>query len=252
MGVSLKTQDQSAGGLLDDRNVEFKDAKFVLWDYEGASSREVPALMVTLQPYNDDWSDEDGDPVIQYWSAGDPDKLKPSKDGLSLESARKGEEPKISRSSNFGLLMKSIVDAGFDEEKIGDTIDVINGMKAHVARRPQPKRAGLKNAKEDANFLAVSTIHEFPYDEKPAKGKAAGKGKGKAKDTTIEDKADETLLELLEKTDPIKKSKLSTLVFQARKNDEDVKEIVKLVVDDDYLSGDGRPFDFDGTAISSK
>jgi hypothetical protein len=253
--VSFKVADQTQGGLLDDRNVEIKNIGFVMWDYEGSIANDVPALRVEFQPWTDDWSEEDGDINVQHFSAGDAAKIKPSKDGKTLEPVKKGEEVKVSKSSNFGLFIRSIVEAGYDDNLIEDDITIFDGMKCHVARRAQPKRgSGIKNAKEDAQYLAVVSIKG--EDEAPAKG-AKGKtaapaaGKGKAKVDPLHEKADEAILALLEENALIKKTKITTAVFQALKKDPNVKEIVALL-DDDFLGREGAPYDYDGTTVSKK
>lgn len=261
--VSFKVADQTQGGLLDDRNVGITEIGFVMYDYEGKIANEIPALRVAFQPYTDDWSAEDGDVHVEHFSAGDPAKIKPSDDGTTLVAVKKGDEIKVSKSSNFGLFVRSMVEAGLDDNKIDDDVTVFQPLKMHVARRAQPKRgSGIKNAKEDAQYLACvsieeETLAEFNGTEAPAapaaKGaKAAPAAKGKPKVDPIATKADAAIATILETNAIIKKTKLTTAVFQALKKDPDVKEVVALVGDDEFLGRDGAPYEFDGTSVSKK
>lgn len=241
MGLSLKPQDQEAGGFFDDQKVKIVSMRWVMWDYNGEIADDAPALKVVLQP-----EDEDEDEREQYYSAGSADKVKPSKDGLKLEPTEDSKAKGLNKNTKAAAFLKSIFDAGFDADQVEDEVDFADGTVVHVNQKPWKGY----NAKEDATILLVTKIYD---DEKPAKG-GKSSGGGKSKSDPIKDKTNAAILALLEDADKgkIAKSKLSTLVFKHCKKDPDVKKITEMALDDDFLGADDAPFDFDGDTIVKK
>ena len=248
------------GGLIDDVDVSFKDCLFEMFDYQGKVAVPIPALKATMVT-------EDGDEMDQFWSMGSANDWIPSEDGSQIVAV--GSATGIRSSSNGGIFLKSLIDAGFPVDKLGDDITVLDGMQAHVIQVPAPKRAGIKKAKRadgkeyEDTILIIGEIKTMPWEKsKPKgapKGKAAGKGKAKpkaksaeeahAQDEDLEAKATAAILEILEEAGTVSKKELPGKIFQTMKADPDRNAVVKLVFSDEFL-GSG-PWDYDDGVLVS-
>lgn len=229
------------GGLLDDVDVTFKSCRFVKWDYAGKVPTSIPAAEVVMELEGV----EEG--VKQYWSAGNANDWMPGPDGKTLVAI--GKATAIVSSSNLGILLTSIVNAGYPEDKLSDDISELDGMECHVARVPAPKRSGLTRAPRadgrafEDTILTVSKIHKLPWEKKAAKGGGKGKGGGKAKveaaSGTAEDVAtastDALMAVLAENPDGVAKQQIPGLVFKAIGDSPLRNAVVKLVFTDDFL-----------------
>jgi hypothetical protein len=253
-GASLRASDMvEGGGLLDDVEATITNIRFALWDYGGRVADQIPAVEVELETDN-------GEKATQYWSAGKSKDWVPSADGRRLEPI--GNAKGINVSSNAGILLTSIVNAGFPEDKIGDDISVFEGMVAHFIRVPAPKRSGLAKAPRadgrdfgEATILTVDKIVKLPWEKgKVARGGATSKASGagarapeQAQDLTT--KATETAMAILaDNPGGIPKAKLATTVFQSLKDDPDRNAIVQIVYKDDFLSA--GPWKFEKGVVS--
>jgi hypothetical protein len=261
------------GGLIDDVDVVFINCLFAHFDYNGTVIPPAPCLQIDMET-------EDDEEITQYFSMGNPEDWSPSEDGTQLEAT--GKATGIRSTSNGGIFLKAMIDAGFPVDKIGDDISVLNGMKCHVIQIPAPKRSGLVEKKRDdgkkfeKTILVISEIHSLPWeeDEAPAKGKTkakAGGTKGKTKPATktkakakakpeaaedeggdddIGGKAVAAILEILGDAGTITKKELPAKIFQILKADPDRNAVVKMVFDDEFL-GEG-PWEYDdGTLVSA-
>src|SRR3990167_6088446 len=123
------------GGVVSDVDVGLKEVAFVLWDYNGRAPVRNPAIMAKMV-------EDEGTEHVQYWSAGQSKDWMPSEDGKKLVAVGSGSG--LNSGSNAGILLTSIVNAGFPEDKIGDDITVFQGMRCHVIRVPAPKRGIVK------------------------------------------------------------------------------------------------------------
>ena len=159
--LSLRPSDfVLGGGVPSDRNLYITSAEFTYWDYNGQTAA-ITALKVAF-------TDDDGAEYLQYYSAGSPDRLKPSSDGKSLESI--GDATGVTKNCNFSIFIESLVAAGFPENKLGDDIGVISGLRIFAVAKEQPKRAGIKGkVGESKVVLVVSKILLMPWDKKPKK-----------------------------------------------------------------------------------
>lgn len=258
MGVSLNPQDAVSGGLLDDANVTWEEVSFVMWDYGGKTSEPVPALCVKMK-------DEDGEEHEQYWSIGRAQDWVPSEDGKELVAV--GQKTGLNSNSNGMILLESLINAGFPEDQLGERVDALEGLKAHMIRVAAPSRPGLGNQQDQQGnprtILTVDEIIQLPGESK-AKGKGKGKGGGKAKsqaksqaaneqsqasDDELKEKATNTIMEILGEEDgPVEKKKLPTKIFNKIKNDGDRNEVVKLAYNDEFL-GDG-PWTYENGQLS--
>jgi hypothetical protein len=198
----------------------------------------------------------------------------PSTDGKKLVAV--GSATGIRANCNGAIFLKSLIDSGFPEDKVGDDVSVFEGMQAHVIRIPEPKRSMAKSKEQKEReerfgpptILVVDEIITMPWDKKKGKGAPkggkGGKGKGgkgsgkagkdkEAADTTggdLTEKAQETVMAIVLEEGEVNKKKLPTLVFQALKKDPDRNAIAKLVFDDEFL-GDGEwAYDKDSGKLS--
>jgi len=243
------------GGMLNDIDVLFKSARFSMFDY-GGKAEAVPALKIELVPDGED------DVKEQYWSAGGADKWQPSEDGKRLLPI--GSATHLNTNTNIYPLLKSLVDAGFPSDKLGDDISVLDGLKAHVTRIPITRNISRDDgAKKDQTVLIVSKIINLPW-ETSAKttGKAGSKGKGGTKQAeATQDKGKdisslarefvEKLLsaELANGSTTIPKRDVMTKCYKEHglADDPNKAAITKLLVDDKFLKG---PWEVDGMAWS--
>ena len=232
------------GGLLDDVDVTFKGCCVSMFDYNGTQPA-VPAIKVECQLA------DGGEIAEQYWSAGSAKDWMPSEDGKKLVAI--GKATTLVRSSNAGILMESIINSGFPEDKISDDISALNGMEVHMMRVPAPKRGGLtKTARADgrefeSTVLTVSKIHKLPWEKKKGgvKGKAAATPEA---DDAVQKTAEEALMAVLaQHPDGVTKQQIPGLVFkEVAASDPNRNEVVKLVFTDDFLKA--GPWEFaDGT-----
>jgi len=228
-------------GLLGDVNVKWKEVKFEEWDYDGKVAQAIPALKITMEV------EDQEDAVDQYFSCGGAKDWTPSKDGKKLVAV--GTATGINKSSNFAILMASLVEAGFPPEKIEDDCTVFEGLECHMIRVPAPKRPGLVSTPRadgkvyEKTNMVVDVISKLPWEAKGKKGTAA-KGKAEPEESGVEDKATETIMAILEENPKgLDKKKLASAVFNALKTDPDRKEIMKIVYDDEFL-GSG-PWEFE-------
>lgn len=246
--ASLKPSDHIMGGLIDDQDVTFTGLSFTIWDYEGKSNMRVPALKLEME-------DGDGNPHVQYYSAGDLKNWEPDEDGLSLKKV--GSQSAISQSSNTGQFLASLVNSGFPEDKLEGDVSVAVGVKAHVLRAAQLERPGIDTAKSDRKLtiLLVSKVISTPFDEKKGKGKTKTKGTAAAASVSgsdeIKTKATDVVLQILtEVGGTIQKSKLSQAVFKKLVGDDDRNDVVKMAFNESFLGGDDTPWNYNGVEIS--
>lgn len=136
MAISLNpTSFLEGGGLIDDIDARITEARFVIWDYNGApGARETLAAKLNLV-------DADGATHEQYYSAGDPKFFVPTNDGKEVESV--GTRQALTKGSNLAELVQALANVGFDVSLLdaGD-ISVIEGVNAHWNRVAQPERKG--------------------------------------------------------------------------------------------------------------
>ena len=247
-GVSLNPETFTEGtGLIDDRDVIFESNSFVMFDYNGKRPPGVPAVKSVLKI--------DDEEIEQYWTMGNEKDWKPSEDGKQLLAI--GSATGIRASSNGGIFLKSLVEAGFPADRLGEDISILDGLSAHVIRVPAPERGGLKKEKEkkyEDTILVVSEIKALPWEAKKPKGAPAGagaavKGKGtvpsKGKGTAapksevgeeLTQKAIDTLMGILAENGSLSKKEIPGKIFQALKADEDKNAILKLAFSDEFLS----------------
>lgn len=235
------------GGLVDDVDVTLKENRFDVFDYNGTVKPGVPSLKIVMDL-------EDGEEATQYYSMGSPTDWAPSEDGTQLVAI--GKATNIRLSSNGGIFLKALVDAGFPADKLGDDISILDGLQAHMIQVPAPKRPGIKKkAREDGRefadtILIVSEIKTLPWEKSKPRGAPAGSkktttGKGgttkkksaPASDDDAKRKTTLAILAILEEEGSIAKKDLPTAIFRNYKSDPDRNAMVKTAFDDEFLGG---------------
>lgn len=249
------------GGLLDDVDVVVKEASIAMFDYNGTRPDSVPAILFKLAV-------KDGEDVDQYFTVGKSSDWMPSEDGTKLVAI--GRATQINMSSNGAMMLKSIVDAGFPENKISDDITCFQGMEGHVMRVPAPKRGMSPKAPRadgkvyEDTILVFATITKLPWEKKgtaPATGKATNKVPPKAvlpsahteevtedsaeEGDSLEDRTQSILLEILgESPNGIKKQELPGLIFKkVGAADTQRTAMLQLAFKDDFLKAGPWVFD---------
>jgi len=254
------------GGLIDDVDVTFEECRFEMFDYQGAMAPPgSPSLKVVMKTEEDEKMD-------QYYSMGAAKDWLPSEDGTQLVSV--GSASGIRASSNGGIFLKSLIDAGFPADKIGSDISVIDGLRCHVIRVPEPARSGLKKTKKQEEreekygpktILVVSEILTLPWEKEKPKGKAkpagkpaAAKSKAAPAPTPVQEEAEgdgldsavNAIMGILAESGTATKKELPGKLFQVLKDDPNRNEAIKMAFDDDFLADEDRPWTFsDGTLV---
>jgi len=263
--ISLKQDDiVEGGGLIDDIDVRFVKCRFEMFDYGGNAKVEVPSLGIEMQPV------DGGDIIKQNWSIG-------KKSDWRVDAGGKGITPVsdrikgISDKSNLGILLNSIFDAGFPQDRIDDDISVLEDMVCHVLRVAPPARPGLKSEKKNKDFettiLTVSEILYYPWEEKKSgaaaaadKAKGGGKAKSKSKskakdkgnnkgadsDVDVEAEAIACITTVLEeaKDNRISVRRLAPAMFKIIKDHPARNEIASHATSDEFLESQTF-FDYD-------
>lgn len=246
-GVGFRPTDfTDGGGLLDNADVEWKKCEFVMWDYNG-NGPQTPALKIEM--------DHEGTDVEQFFSAGKSEDWMPSKDGTKLIPI--GNATGINRKSNLAILINSLIDAGFPEDKIEDDCSVFEGLKCHMVRKPAEKRTGMQQTPRkdgkvyDPTNLVVDEIQQLPWEKKgkgTAKAKPAAEenteDEGSEEESSVEEEAIGAIMEVLEANPKgIDKKKLAAQVFTKVKASKNRNAISQLVYKDEFLAS--GPWSFD-------
>lgn len=277
-GVSLKPSDAVAGGgAYDDIDVLITKCRFISWDYKGAIPTPILGLGVWYRTLTDAFEFD------QVYSAGELAHFVPSEDGRMAVPV--GKMAGLVESSNAILFLRSLVDAGFPEAKIGDDVSVFEGTVCHVNKLPQPKRTGLKTAPapgdEKKFYLAVTKIHKYPWDagagvpsgssakaavglgtakaaapiaNQTAQAATASAGAGASANGLMAKGVETVMAILAEKGGKVARMAMTQEAFKILKNDPDRNPLVQLVFSEPFLKGQGVeggvPWSFDGTTVS--
>ncbi len=194
--VSIRPSSFVEGGAVPvDKNLLWKECRFNLFDYKTKAGDVVATTCAARISYVDD----DGNEYEQQYSAADPARFQPSKDGKTLIAV--GTAQALSKSANFSILMNNLINAGFPENKLpedGD-ISILDGLYTYNIGIPEPKRSGLKREApaegETARERVISVpsqILRLPWEKK---GKA---NPPSAKGATTSDDVSKTAIKLVE------------------------------------------------------
>lgn len=255
--ISVAPSDAvSGGGAPDNVDTTILEMTATTWDYDG---RYEPSsfLLVKLK-------DDDGTEHEQYYSAGDLSKIVPADDGSCFYPAEGSSATGLNNSCNAYLFLGALVDQGFPEDKLRDEgFQTAVGLRGHMnAIAPKKKREGLEKGNQPIGVF--TKIHSLPWEQK-AKGKAPMTGKssatqsrtvspttesGNGSGSDLNDEAIEAVVAALAKADgPIEVKRLGMAAFQAAPKAAHRKELIKYVVQNDFLEQEGAPWVIDGEHI---
>lgn len=173
--VSIRPSDMVEGGAVPfNRNLVWEECRWNIFDYTTKEGKVVATAVALRVKYKDD----DGGEYEQQYSAGDPERFIVADDGKSIDAVAEGGA--VSKSSNFHLLMSSLVSSGFPEDRLGDDVSVLDGLYTYNVALPEPDRPGLKREKKEGErerSISVPTqVLKLPWEKKgAAKGKPAAK-----------------------------------------------------------------------------
>jgi hypothetical protein len=247
MGVSIRPSEFVEGGAVPvDRNLLWKECRFAIFDYTRKSGEVVATTVSAKITYQDD----DGTEYVQHYSAGDPNRFQPSKDGKTLEALTASEN--LSKSSNYYVLMNALINAGFPENKLGEDISVLDGLYTHNIGIPEPKRSGLvRETAEGARERVISvpdSIIKLPWEGKAGKAAPAKKVEAATEEDAGDAESDALAMvtEMLADADKVTRQQVATKAIRSKN-----QPVAKLVFSPkfaDALAGAG--FSLDGEEIS--
>lgn len=216
------------GGLVDDFDGEIRDMLFVMTDYDGAMAEAVPVCQVVF--------DVDGEESIQLYSVGGSGDFTPDETGHGLNKLK--SKSKVVGTTKFGLLLDSIVEAGFPLNKMEPRdITPIIGLKGHFLRKAVEYKGLKKKNDRDNTVLLCTKIIQLPWDDKKSSAKKE-KGK-KADDTELADTVAEVIQGIvIEEGGEIAKKSLLSALFKhddIKALGDDKKEALKIAADDTFL-----------------
>lgn len=225
--VNLNPETYVEGGLFDDVDALMTNVKFEQYDYDGKSPVAVPALGADIKP------DDAEKPIRQYWSMGDPKKFAASKDGKSLVPLV--EKAMLAKTSNGAIFMKSLVEVGFPADKLNEgDISVLDGLKAHFVRIPEPERKNLKKEKK-GEILVVTSIINLPGEEPKTNGDK-GDGGAAAGGGDVTEEAVNVLTQLVVENDgKLAKKDIAGKAMKVLAANPNKGEILKLYFKEDFI-----------------
>ena len=225
--VGWKPSDFVEGGAVPvDKNLTWKENRFNVFDYtkkDGTVVASTVALRVT-------YVDDSGNEFVQQYSAADKERFTPSPDGKTLVAITEGA--KLTKSSNFAILVNALINAGFPENRIPESgdVSVLDGLYTYNIGLPEPKRAGLQR-EEGARERVLSVPSKILRLPGEKKGRAATKTAAKGGD----DGVDVTALALKFVADNLgddgstTRQKLATAVFRKLAKDPNKDAIAGLI-----------------------
>jgi hypothetical protein len=255
--VSLRPSDQVSEGLLDDCDVTFESFIFTLEAPPNYNAGDAVPLFVKASLAVDG-----GETVEQWWSAGDSSKFQPSEDGDT--AVRVKGSGGLGQGTNAAALFRSIVDAGFPEDKITAGLSCFVGMNAHM-QQVAMNRKGLpaQEGKRPSTTLLVAKINRLPWEQA---GKVAPKGKAATSTKTtpatrtapaasngdVTDDAAAIIATILAKG-PCKSASLPAKAFPHLAGKANRADILNLLKDADFLvaASEAGHFQFDGETVSA-
>lgn len=239
-GISFNPEHYTkGGGLPDDFDGVIEGAVIDIFTYQGKGKPSV-GLLLNIKT-------DEGDELEQFYSIGDENRWSPSEDGSSVIG--NDNQQSINEGCNAALFFSHLVNAGFPTDKLEeDDVTVLEGLKGHFKRVPQPKREGLSGGDgREKTILTVSDIHKLPWEKKGSKGKK--KGKSSSKSSSNGDYADDAaalVMEVLSEEGTATKKELSQAAFKTIKGDlKKRKGVVQLVHSDDFLGNEDQPWEYD-------
>lgn len=266
--VSLRPSTFAIGGsLADDVDFTIERVRFGYGYGDGKDGSDA----VTLQLL---WKDGDGAEHFGYYSIGQgfvPSETgKDGDDNNGKMLVPVGDKTAPNNSSNFALLLTSMVNAGVPEDLFDGDISAIEGLIGHYNRVPAPKRNNLpsrpgQKQRDDPTILLFTTLISLPGEKPKAKpgakvtpikpGAGAGKPNGAVKPAATE--LDVTELEgelvgLFASTgvESMKKIELVKGLFKSiEASNPNKKAMLAQAGKEEYLNA-LTSFGFDGTSLT--
>lgn len=253
VGASLRPSDAASGGFLDAANATITSARFVD-SYPNGTARTL--LRVAFEP-------EDGKERTEYYSAGDPAKIKPNADGKSLVP----KDARMNSKSGAVKFIGSVIDGGFPLDRINDDISVIDGTKVFLRRKAQPKTGNAEIDAKDRDLLLVERVLALPEEgAKTAKKvtakvapKAAPKAATPATPAAAADSGSvqaelEAIVTGILATAPnntVPRNRIGNAIFQVtvKAKNPNRGPLMTLASNTEYMTSEERPWAFDGESL---
>jgi len=173
--VDLRYEALAEGGtFFDDFDGVISDIRFIMTDYNGKAKTPVAVCKVTLRVGDDE--------STQFYALGGDGDFVANETGTGLEFLKAKTKP--TKQTNYGRFLKSLIDAGFPENKMdADDISYLVGLDAHWLTSPVESTGSnkKKEGEKEHTVLLCTKINKLPWESDAAKGKAKGKAKGNAK-----------------------------------------------------------------------
>lgn len=258
----IKGQEFVQGGLINDVDVTVKEARYVMYDYEGKSAfGEACCCKFVLV-------DGDGNEHSNYWSVGGSKEgdFVPSKNGKYLESLN--GRTSLAKGSNYQIMVSSLEDnCKMPEGFLNDDLSVIEGAKLHCIRQAAPKRqiAGSKEPKEgerEKDILIFSTAIKAPWGKGGSKTSTSSSSKASSSNDGDDDNESDVettvkklvLTALAENDGTMVLSDLGIHVYREATASgmaaSDRKKVMPLLTDEDWVAGiNGVTIDGDNAVL---
>lgn len=171
----------SEGGLLNDVDVTIKTWRYRNWDYNGTVAPPVLGLQLEMV-------EDDGTVTVDVASAGDLKNFVPSEMPLGKKAVPVGQNKKMNKNTNAMLTVISLMQADTRGElaaklRQSDDISILDGVKVHILRTPQPKRRNMpviqagpeaqpgapQVQKREPEYISITKVIAYPWEN----GKAA-------------------------------------------------------------------------------
>lgn len=250
--VGMNPDEFVAGGLPGDFDGVVTEARTVIWDYDnggggGPKSDDAGNAIFTLAVRTTIHRHEEGDDIVNWWSAGDVRHFVPSMDGIDPAPVEAngtsegiyfipiGKKDALNNNTNYAQALKAMRDAGFKGAFSPSVAEIFEGLDAHWDRIPQQKRSGIVGVpregeeggrKGNNDILVPTAIKSVGGNKVAAAAKVAPKAAAAATKATttalaagnadLDAKLQAIVLENLpEDGSPIKKGSLAGKVMKA-------------------------------------
>lgn len=260
--LSIRPEDFSkGGGLIDDVDATIKQARWVVYDYNGKAPNTTCAHVVFT--VEGEAGAEDHDSYYGIGKEGTKSFI-PSNDGKTLKKI--GQKDSLSDGCSFFQFISSVVNAGFPADSIeGSDISFLDGLFVHVKREQQPERKGLAKDPTDTRDKTTLCISKI-YDKKGGKAKpVAARPAATAGGTTtakpngsaaaaddLDNSTAEAVIGVLAQAGAgvaVTKPQLSQKMFALLKGNPNANKMITLAFKDEFLAAEGRPWVFTGTEV---
>ena len=244
MGVSFNPEEMVAGGFLDGQTVTWSNCHTEMFDYGGNSA------FPTTPAFSVNYITEDGEEYEQKYTVGKAEDWEVNEDETGFNYIGSGSG-QLSKNSNFGKLIMSLIDAGFDPELISDDVSVFEGIVTKLISIEQQQ--GRNQQRKPRPILLVDEVLEDApksgkKETKPA-SKKADKSEESNKDTIAE--AQEVVMELLANAGgkALKVDKIPTLAFRVIAKRPNKAQLLEMLSDKTFYES-GQFWEYDNKTKS--